>query len=310
MKEIFDGYRENIRLYTEKFKGLSGVYLIEFDEGCKFGKAEDLAKRIENYLKPWNGKIKNIRCWEHNSKIDNFEDCSYHELEQEVLNSIEKKGKIGEFIYGLEYDEILPLIENVIKWFPVSPAYCAKCCKYLKITKDSCRCTTPTVKRFGLSLLNAQERVEDEISGWGVNVKYLMGLEKDMKKFDLNLLYEAVVIGRYYLKKDPTGKCTRDSVEIFLKKLGGIMFNLKQKKSDPEYEEFKKLIEYVDSKFGTRKNWKRTVLIKEMMALRSAGTTIKYLYKFFTTVPPEVQNLEDLLEYLRNPNSHKIGLLP
>lgn len=87
----------------------SGVYLIEFDTGCKFGRSANLKQRLKDYRKPWCREILQVKTW---ANLDAY-GCDLYNLESSVLNKIKEEHKVGEYITGLTFDEIVSLIKQV-----------------------------------------------------------------------------------------------------------------------------------------------------------------------------------------------------
>lgn len=78
-----------------------------------------------------------------------------------------------------------------------------------------------------------------------------------------------------YLKYDEEEGLIEASVEVFLKKLGGILFNRRQATEEPEWDTFAKAML---AKYGYAKSWVKAKTLNELKILYKAGVSIQDLY--------------------------------
>ncbi len=83
------------------YKKKKGIYIIEFDTGCKVGMSHDCDKRIDTYKAAWCQPIKNIAILE----------CQYPKIvERRVIDSF--SNKTGEFIHNKTIVDIQKVAEK------------------------------------------------------------------------------------------------------------------------------------------------------------------------------------------------------
>jgi len=70
--------------------------------------------------------------------------------------------------------------------------------------------------------------IHDVIAPFSLNEKGMATIEKLVNKYTENEILDAVTIGKKYLKRNDNGVLDQDSVQLFLNKLGGIIFNTRK----------------------------------------------------------------------------------
>lgn len=94
-----------------------GLYIIEFDNGIKFGITSNIDRRKIAYLSPWDREIKQSK----------FFSCDKpEEIESELKRHFKNKTKKGstEFVYGVSFEDIVSVViagiflleEKAVKW--------------------------------------------------------------------------------------------------------------------------------------------------------------------------------------------------
>lgn len=84
----------------------SGLYIIEFDNGIKFGISKNIHSRFySQYNKPWVREFKQVKVFAHN-KPEQIE----LQLKRYFKHSI-KEGS-SEFLYNISFDEVIYFIYN------------------------------------------------------------------------------------------------------------------------------------------------------------------------------------------------------
>lgn len=86
-------------------KKYRGVYLVEFQDGIKFGMSDDILKRIDSYCYPWNQRIGRVL----------FVECNYpRKLEQKLKNAFKNNitGRSPEYCYKIDLNDLLIYICN------------------------------------------------------------------------------------------------------------------------------------------------------------------------------------------------------
>lgn len=110
LNPIPEGYNASEwRRPTREDKPRSFVYLIEFDNGIKFGMSKGLkgTARVDSYKSPWCRQIKNeviIHCL-HPGRIE-------RKLQAKFRRYI--KTRSSEFLIGIDFDVVRDYLENVL----------------------------------------------------------------------------------------------------------------------------------------------------------------------------------------------------
>lgn len=120
------------------------------------------------------------------------------------------------------------------------------------------------------SLAGLVSYVEEKIPGYSVNESGFNKLNNLFKEYGYDLLIDCVDIScDRYLKYDKEGKSTKDSVEDFFDKIGGIAYN---KSLSPIQKKIGYIINYGDKvAYGWRKNDVKALLQRYVVTLKEYG---------------------------------------
>lgn len=87
------------------YKG-SGIYVIEFDNGIKFGMSKHIQSRLSNYEAPWVREPIQYQCYKSKSAPS---------LENLIKTTFQKNitfANSREFISGVSFNDVLLFLEN------------------------------------------------------------------------------------------------------------------------------------------------------------------------------------------------------
>lgn len=127
------------------------------------------------------------------------------------------------------------------------------------------------------SLLNTDKNfdgfvsyIEEKIPGYSINANGLNKLKNLFNKYDFDLLLECVDIScAQYLKYDEEDKPTKDSIEVFLDKIGGIAYN---KSRSPIQDKVEYIINYGNKvAYGWKKQDVKALLERYVVTLKKCG---------------------------------------
>lgn len=115
-----------------------------------------------------------------------------------------------------------------------------------------------------------------ELSGWGLSEHGIGRFRDHVRKFGFSELLEAISIAcDQYIKRDEEGRASKETVELALKKIGGICYVRSQRREAPWLSDFYKLRAAGRSFFGY---WKDSVggpLLREAFEAGHSQATLR-----------------------------------
>jgi hypothetical protein len=139
-----------------------------------------------------------------------------------------------------------------------------------------------------------------ELSGWALNDLGLRSIRDCVRKFGFSETLDGISTAcSQYLDADAEGKNTRESVEVALKKIGGICYVRAQSAKTPWLSDFYKMRAAGRTSFAYWKDWVGCPLLREAFELGVPPRTIRNVMNESSSWTRWQESMESLLDEVR-----------